>query len=78
VKGVALAKEKLLNVALIYLESHEQTVADCLYKRGSTPLPQKFTLDDGSAEPLVVYSFGHPGQVGFVASDSVTPMATPV
>jgi hypothetical protein len=63
-----------------YLESHEQTVADCLQKRGSNLLNQTYNLDDGSADPLKVYSFEHPEQFGFVASDfsAASPAATTV
>jgi hypothetical protein len=66
----AQMREGQLNVALSYVEAHEETVSQCLERRGSHQPYQEYTYDvsDGS-EPLRVLSYGHPGHLGLVASD---------
>jgi len=67
--ALAHQQESRLNVALTYLESHESTVADCLEKRGSCPLRQSYTLDDGGGDHLVVHSHNHPALFGLEEAD---------
>ena len=67
--GAARALEARLNVALAYMESHEATVARCLAERGSNPLRQTYTLDDGSGAPLVVQSHDHSALFGLSEDD---------
>jgi hypothetical protein len=65
----AQAMETHLNVALAYLESHEETVVDCLQRRNAEPIHHKYTLDPEGEDPLVVLSFGHPEHLGLRPSD---------